>query len=116
LVRDNDPGMVPLAHHVLGDHGLLSGLAGWGFQQVLGPQKIRKVDGLNDESAVMHVVRVSNAHSKSAEEIDRRFQEEGRSSVFHPAIPRLSSSVSSMSNHRLKAAILSSSVVHVSTT
>ena len=116
MVRDHDPGMVPLAYHVLGDHGLLSGLAGWGFQQVLGPQKIGKVDGLNDESAAIHVVCVSNAHGKFADEVDRRIQEQDRSSVFHPAIPRLSSSVSSMSNHRLKAAILSSSVVHVSTT
>jgi hypothetical protein len=116
LVRDNNPGMVPLAHHVLGDHGLLSGSAGRRLQQVLGPQKIGEVDGLNDELAAMHVVRVSNAHGKFAEEVDRRIQEEGRISVFHPTMPRLSSSVSSMSNHRLKTAILSPSVVHISTT
>jgi len=63
LVRDNDLGMVPLAHHVPGNHGLLFGFAGRRFQQVLGPQKVGKVDGLNKESAAMHIVRVSNAEN-----------------------------------------------------
>jgi hypothetical protein len=64
LVRDNNLGMVPLAYHVLEHHGLFSGLAGWRFQQVLGPQQVGKVDGLIDESAAMYILRAENGASR----------------------------------------------------
>jgi len=122
LVRDNVLGMVPLAYHVLANHGLLAGLAGGGFQQVLASQEVSKGACLNKRLAETYIVRVSNdvwlviLLLHAAGRADERIQDVGRISVLHPAMPRLSSSVSSMPNHFFKAATLSSSLAHVSTT